>query len=39
MVMLSDFLRFRLTDSANAAAVRPVDVIVDLAAGDYPALG
>src|SRR5262245_23805030 len=36
MVMLSELLRFRLTDSANAAAVRLVDVGVDLAAGDYP---
>ena len=36
MVMLSEFLRFRLTDGADVAAVRLVDVVVDLAAGDYP---
>jgi CBS domain-containing protein len=35
MVMLSDFLRFRLTD-VQGATDRLRDVVVDLAAGDYP---
>ncbi|HEX8966538.1 MAG TPA: hypothetical protein VF937_01575, partial [Chloroflexota bacterium] len=35
MVMLSEFLRFRLTDSRRHTR-RLVDVVVDLAAGDYP---
>src|SRR5579871_633069 len=35
MVMLSDFLRFRLTDRQQRRA-RLWDVAVDLAAGDYP---
>jgi CBS domain-containing protein len=35
MVMLSDFLRFRLADRHHHTA-RLSDVVVDLAAGDYP---
>jgi magnesium transporter len=35
MVMLSDFLRFRLADVHNTTG-RLLDVVVDLAAGDYP---
>jgi CBS domain-containing protein len=35
MVMLSDFLRFRLTDR-QARSARIADVALDLAAGDYP---
>lgn len=35
MVMLSEFLRFRLTDGRRNTG-RLVDVVVDLAAGDYP---
>ncbi len=35
MVMLSDFLRFRVSDEQRATG-RPVDLILDLAAGDYP---
>jgi CBS domain-containing protein len=35
MVMLSHFLRFRFFDD-RAASARLVDVVVDLAAGDYP---
>jgi CBS domain-containing protein len=35
MVMLSDFLRFSVTDSFTATA-RLLDVVLDLAPGDYP---
>jgi magnesium transporter len=35
MVMLSDFLRFRVLDRERRRS-RPADVAVDLAAGDYP---
>ena len=35
MVMLSDFLRFRVLEDKRATA-RAVDLILDLAAGDYP---
>ena len=38
MVMLSDFLRFRLSD-ARGRTGRLLDVTVDLAAGDYPPVG
>src|SRR5581483_10288207 len=33
--MLSDFLRFRVIDDKRATG-RPIDLILDLAAGDYP---
>ena len=35
MVMLSDFLRFRVFDDKRATG-RAIDLILDLAAGDYP---
>lgn len=38
MVMLSNFLRFRLTDERGRTG-RLLDVVVDPAAGDYPPVG